>query len=93
MKKAHVKKDDVVVAICGGDKHKSGKVVSVDYAKQRVIVEGLNMHRRAIKPTQQNQQGGLEMAECPIHVSNVMLKDKFVQKHPDVKLGKTGKVD
>ncbi len=43
--------------------------------KMRVIVEGVNVRKRRLKPSQRNPQGGIIPQECPIHVSNVMLLD------------------
>ena len=80
MKRAHVKKDDMVVVIAGADKGKTGKVIKVIYGKDRVLVEGVNIRKKALRRTQQNPQGGIEEIECPIHISNVMLKDKYDSK-------------
>lgn len=70
-----VRKDDSVVVISGDDKGKSGKVLKVFPAEQRVIVEGVNLIKRHTKPTQKNPQGGILQKEAPIHVSKVMLVD------------------
>ena len=64
-----IKKNDNVQIIAGKDKGKSGKVLHVDAAKDRVIVEGCNM----VKPSPQNQNGGIVSKEGSIHVSNVAL--------------------
>lgn len=67
-----IKKGDTVRVIAGKDKGKEGKVLSVDAAKNRVLVEGINMITKSVKPNASNQQGGIVNKEAPIHVSNVM---------------------
>jgi len=67
----HVKKGDSVIVISGGHKGKTGTVLSVNAAKQQVIVEGVRKIKKAIRPTQENQEGGIEELDGPIHISNV----------------------
>jgi large subunit ribosomal protein L24 len=67
-----IKKDDQVQVIAGKDKGKTGKVVSVDVKKNKVLVEGVNMVKKHAKPSAANQQGGIIDQEAPIDVSNVM---------------------
>ncbi len=69
----HVKKNDTVLVISGNHKGKQGKVLKVFTDKQRIIVEGINLRKKHIKPNQKNPQGGIQEKEAPIHVSNVML--------------------
>ena len=71
MKNTHVKKGDYVIVISGGHKGKSGTVLSVNAAKQQVIVEGVRKIKKAVKPTQENPEGGIEKLDGPIHISNV----------------------
>ena len=73
MAKMHIRQGDKVVVIAGKDKGKEGVVLRGLPAKQRVLVEKINMITKAQRPTQQNPQGGLIHREAPIHVSNVML--------------------
>lgn len=68
-----IKKDDTVEVIYGKDKGKRGKVLSVDRDENRVIVEGINIVSRHMRPTQDMPQGGIIENEAPIHISNVML--------------------
>jgi large subunit ribosomal protein L24 len=68
-----IKKDDTVEVIYGKDKGKRGKVLSVDREEDRVIVEGINIVSRHMRPTQDMPQGGIIENEAPIHISNVML--------------------
>jgi large subunit ribosomal protein L24 len=71
--KMHVKKGDVVQIITGKDVGKRGKILSVDTAKGRVVVEGTNMIKKHLKPTQANPQGGILDKEGSIASSNVLL--------------------
>lgn len=74
-KKLHVKKGDDVKIIAGNDKGKEGRVLAVFPAKERVLVEGINMRIHHDKPTQDNPQGGRIEREMAVHVSNVMVID------------------
>ncbi|MBN1827420.1 MAG: 50S ribosomal protein L24 [Candidatus Eisenbacteria bacterium] len=68
-----IRKNDMVVVISGDDKGKSGKVLSVDPKRYRVIVEGVNFIKRHTKPRGAGSQGGILEREAPINASNVML--------------------
>ena len=72
-----LKTDDNVIVISGKDKGKTGKVLRVEPAKQRVYVEGLNMIKRHQRPVagRPNLQVGVIEREGPIHVSNVAIVD------------------
>lgn len=70
-----VKKDDTVVVVAGKDKGSRGRVLQVIPGADRVVVEGVNVVTKHIKPSQQNPQGGRVKREAPIHMSNVMLAD------------------
>ena len=73
--KLHIKKGDMVQVIAGDNKGKQGKVLKVEVSKQRAIVEGVNICKKATKPNAQNPQGGTIEKEAPIHVSNLMVLD------------------
>jgi len=75
--RAKIRRDDLVKVIAGKDKGKTGKVLRVDTAKQRVFVEGLNIIKRHQRPSalNPNAQAGVIEKEGPIHVSNVALLD------------------
>lgn len=75
--KFNIKKGDNVVVITGDDKDrtKPRKVLSVIPAEGRVLVEGVNMVTKHLKPNAQNPQGGIVQEEAPINISNVMLWD------------------
>jgi len=66
----HVRRDDQVMVIAGAHKGKTGRVLKVFLKTDRVVVEGVNLVRRATRATQ-NQQGGIVEKEAPLHVSNV----------------------
>ena len=71
-----VRADDEVMVISGKDRGKTGRVLQVDPAKQRVFVEGLNIVKRHQRPTPgTNQPGGVIEKPGPIHISNVALVD------------------
>ena len=76
-----IRSGDQVKVIAGKDRGKSGKVLRVEPAKERLYVEGLNMVKRHTRPQQSAssataaQLGGVISREGPIHVSNVMLID------------------
>ena len=69
--KLHVKKNDSVVVISGNDKGKAGKILKVFPIKGRVIVEGVNIRKRHMRPTQGQTQGSIIEREFPIHSYNV----------------------
>ena len=73
--KLHIKKGDVVYVNAGDSKGQQGKVLKVDAAKKRAVVEGVNMCKKATKPNAQNPQGGIVEKEAPIHISNLLLLD------------------
>ena len=73
--KLHIKKGDMVQVIAGDNKGQQGKVLKVEVSKQRAIVEGVNLCKKATKPNAQNPQGGIVEKEAPIHVSNLQVLD------------------
>ena len=72
---AHVKKGDKVQVIAGKHKGSTGAITSVNEAKQRVIVEGVRKIKKAVKPTEANQEGGIVEIDGTIHISNVKKVD------------------
>ena len=75
MSKLHIKKGDTVKVIAGNSKGSEGKVIEVLIAKNRAIVEGVNMVSKHSKPNAANPQGGIVKQEAPIHISNLMVVD------------------
>ncbi|MDG2425357.1 MAG: 50S ribosomal protein L24 [Flavobacteriales bacterium] len=74
-KRVKIKKGDTVKVISGGQKGKSGRVIEVVRRTDRVLVEGVNIITKHIKPSATNPQGGIEKREAPVHISNVMYVD------------------
>ncbi len=74
-KASRIVKGDRVRVIRGNFRDMEGPVLSVVRAKDRVVVEGVNMRKRHERPTEANPEGGIITFEAPIHVSNVMLVD------------------
>lgn len=73
LNKVHVKRGDTVVVITGKDTDKKGEVLKVIPKTNRVIVKGVNMVTKHVKPNAANRQGGIVEQEAPIHASNIML--------------------
>lgn len=89
-----IKKGDKVIVISGADKGTVGEVTKVLPDKDQVVVEGVNVRKKALKPNQANPDGGIIEQEMPIHVSNVMAYDAKAKKaskigYKDVKGKKT----
>ena len=75
MKKFKIKTGDEVIVLTGKDKGLKGKVLKIIKSKDRVIVEGVNIVKKHVKPSAENPQGGIVEKEAPIHISNVALVD------------------
>jgi large subunit ribosomal protein L24 len=73
--KVHVRRGDRVRVIRGNFAGQEGTVLRVLTKENRVVVEGVNMRKRHMRPTQANPEGGIVTFEAPIHASNVMLID------------------
>ncbi len=94
MSKLKLKKGDTVRVISGESRGQEGKIVSIDTAKNRAIVEGVNMVSKHTKPSAKNANGGIVKQEGSIHVSNLM----FVEGGKTVRIGrvvneKTNKIE
>ncbi len=74
LNKWRVKKGDTVVVTAGKDKGKLGEITEVQRDNDKVVVKGVNMVKRHLKPSMTNA-GGIVEKEKPIHVSNVMHLD------------------
>lgn len=68
-----LKSGDVVQVIAGDEKGKRGKVLRIDRAESRVVVQGVNLVYRHMRRSQKYPQGGRIQKEAPVHISNVML--------------------
>lgn len=67
----HVKKGDTVIVTAGANKGQVGQITRVIPDKDRVVVKGLNLRTKHLKPTRINPNGGVITREEPIHISNV----------------------
>ena len=86
---ATIKKGDTVILITGktqargGDRGKTGTVLSIDKEKNRVIVDGLNLVKKHVRRTETSKgvpDGGIVTEPAPIHISNVALVDPTTKK-------------
>ena len=75
MAKVRIKQGDQVRVIAGRYKGSEGQVIMVSPESRRVVVENVNVIKRAQKPTQENPRGGFSEREAAIHISNVQLID------------------
>ena len=73
--KPAIMKGDRVRVIRGNHRDQEGTVLRILKAKDRLVVEGVNMRKRHMRPSAANQEGGIVTFEAPIHISNVMLMD------------------
>ncbi len=71
---------DTVQVIAGADKGKTGEILQILRKEDRVLVEGVNMVTKHIKPSQADPEGGIVTREAPIHVSNVAFYDSKEKK-------------
>jgi large subunit ribosomal protein L24 len=70
-----IRSGDEVVVIAGKNKGSHGKVLKVNLDDDRVLIQGVNIVTKHVKPSRENPQGGIQKREAPIHLSNVMLAD------------------
>ena len=80
--KTHVKKGDTVVVIAGAQKGAQGSIKEVQPSKNRVLIEGVRMIKKAVRPSQQNPNGCFIEKEGPIHISNVKLVSAATKEKP-----------
>ena len=71
----YIRVNDLVQVLTGEDKGKRGKVVRIDRDSNKVVVEGINLVYKHMKPSRQNQTGGRLSREMPVAISNVALID------------------
>jgi large subunit ribosomal protein L24 len=67
----HIRKGDNIIVTAGNDKGATGEVLRVLTKEDRVVVQGINIRSKHIKPSQTNPKGGIVRREMPIHISNV----------------------
>lgn len=86
-----IKVGDNVKIIAGKDKGKEGKIIKILRDKDKVIVEGINIVKKHIKPGRTNETGGILDMEAPIHVSNVKKIEKATKSKKEEKVAKDAK--
>lgn len=74
--KIKLKKNDLVKVVSGKDRGKTGKILTIDRIRGRVIVEGVNMVKKTKRRRSEQDQGGIIEIEAPVHISNVMAVTK-----------------
>lgn len=90
--KTHVRKGDRVEVITGAYKGAQGTILEVQPLKGRVLVEGVRMIKKTVRPSQEKPQGGIIEKEGPIHISNVKLIEAPVKEtRPKKKAAKSKK--
>lgn len=72
-RKLRLKKGDIVVVVSGNDRGKKGKILSIDKKHERIIVEGVHMIKKHMRPRKQGDQGGIVEKEASLHLSNIKL--------------------
>ena len=71
--KIRLRKNDTVKVISGKEKGKTGRVLRIERASMRAVVEGLNMVKKAVKQKKQNQKGGITSVEAPVALGKLMI--------------------
>jgi large subunit ribosomal protein L24 len=90
MSVARIKKGDTVIAIAGDSAGQTGKVLRVMPRKDKAVVEGLNLLKKAVRRSQNTPNGGFVEREAPIHLSNLMPYDAEAKKGVRVKRVREG---
>ena len=90
--KMRIRKGDTVQVITGKDKGKTGQVIKTLPIENRVIVEGINLRTRHVKPKQEGESGSIVTEEASLHASNVMIfsSEKKVVSRVEVFVDKDG---
>lgn len=73
MNNMYLKKGDTVAIISGEDKGKTGKILTVIPKKNKIVVEGVNVRSKHVKPRKQGEEGGIIKVECAINASKANL--------------------
>ena len=84
MQKLKVK--DKVIVLAGKEKGKSGEISKINFKKSLVYVVGINMVKKAIKPSQENPSGGIVDIEAPLHISNIAIMSPKTNKATRIKV-------
>ena len=86
-----IRKGDIVKVISGSSRGKTGKVIKTSLNKNRILVEGINVVKKHLKPNQENPQGGIVEKEMSVHISNIMLMVKNNPTKVGFNIDKNGK--
>ena len=87
-----LKVNDEVVVLSGKEKGKTGLITKINFKTQRVSVKGVNVQKKAVRPTQQNPAGGITDIESPIHLSKVAILSPKTRKATRIRIeSKDGK--
>ena len=86
-----IKKGDTVQVLSGNDKGKTGEVLEIIPKLQKVIVKGVNIRKKHVKPRKQGEEGGIISVECSIHSSKVNVVCPKCNKATRVGVVKEGK--
>ncbi len=68
-----IKKNDTVKILTGKDRGKTGKVIKVNLKSRKLMVEGLNLYKKHMKPKRQGEKGEIVKISRPMNVSNLMI--------------------
>jgi len=68
-----IKKNDTVKIMVGKDKGKTGKILNISLKENKILVEGLNLYKKHVKPKKQGEKGQIISMSRPINISNVMI--------------------
>ena len=83
-----IKVGDNVRVITGSNKGKEGKVIKVLRTENKVLIDGVNIIKKHVKPNRENETGGILEVEAPLHISNVKVVSKETKKEEKVKEAK-----
>ena len=78
--KIKLRKNDTVRVISGRERGKTGRIVRIDRAKGRAVVEGLNMVKKAVKQRKQSDKAGITSVEAPIRLPKLMIVCRHCKK-------------
>jgi large subunit ribosomal protein L24 len=73
LQKIHIKVGDTVKIISGSDKNKTGEVLKISSNTGKILIKGINLKFKHLKPSKENEIGEIKQIEAPIHHSNVKL--------------------
>ena len=79
-----IKVGDKVKVINGSNKGKQGKVLEILRDENRVVIEGVNVVKKHVKPNGQNETGGILEVEASIHISNVKISKEIKERIPNI---------